>query len=78
MSGLGKALKRRIGYFKLGTTYVLITSLIALGLGVTYREVSKVFSRGPRLRELVSRYLLLKLNAQSYINNGYPTTYRPY
>ncbi len=60
---MGNVLKGWDRLLKLGITYVLIMLLIALGLGVTYREVSKVFSRGPRLRELVSRCLLLKLNA---------------
>ncbi len=44
---------------RLGSTYVLIMLLIALGLGVTYREVSKAFLGSlPLEKQLLGAYYL--------------------
>ena len=59
MSGLGNVLKGWDRLLKLGITYVLIMLLIALGLGVTYREVSKAFLGSlPLEKQLVGAYYL--------------------
>lgn len=75
---MGNVLKGWDRLLKLGITYVLIMLLIALGLGVTYREVSKAFLESlPLEKQLLGAYYLSLMHGHTLMM-GYPTTYRSY